>query len=73
MQPYSLFKDSHYKEVHNDVPSVIADMADRHGLELKRRDNFEVKTSMSGINPRARAYNKHSTVVKSVLCFQKAS
>jgi hypothetical protein len=66
-------QDSHYKEIHNDVPSITAEIANRHGLELKRRDDFEVKTSMSGINPRARAYNKHSKIVESVLCFQKTS
>ena len=66
-------QDSHYKEVHNDVPSFVSDIAGRHGLQLRRRDDFEVKTSMSGINPRARAYNKRSKIVESVLCFQKTS
>jgi len=66
-------QDSHYKEIHNDVPSIISDISERHSLKLKRRDDFEVKTSMSGINPRARAYNKHSKIVESVLCFQKTS
>jgi hypothetical protein len=66
-------RDSHYKEIHNDVPSIVAEMADRHGLELKRREDFEVKTSIAGINPGARSYNNHSKIVESVLCFQKTS
>ena len=64
-------QDSHYKEIHNDVPSIVTEIASRHGLELRRRDDFQVKTSMSGINPRARAYKKHSRTVESVLCFHK--
>jgi SAM-dependent methyltransferase len=66
-------QDSHYKEIHNDVPSIVVQIASRHGLKLRRRENFQVKNSMSGINPRARAYNKHSKIVESVLCFQKIS
>ena len=66
-------QDSHYKEIHNDVPTIISEIADRHSLKLQRRDDFQVKNSMSGINPRARAYNKHSKIVESVLCFQKVS
>lgn len=66
-------QDSHYKEIHNDVPSITTDIAKRHGLVMRRRDDFVVKTSMSGINPRARAYNKCSKIVESVLCFQKNS
>jgi SAM-dependent methyltransferase len=64
-------QDSHYKEIHNDVPAMIVEIAHTHDLDLKRRDDFEVKTSMSGINPRARAYDKRSKIVESVLCFQK--
>lgn len=64
-------QDSHYKDVHNDVPSIIAEIADGHDMQLMRRDDFQVKNSMSGINPRARVYNKHFGIVESVLCFQK--
>jgi hypothetical protein len=30
----SVVQDSHYKEVHNDVPSIIADIAHHHGLAV---------------------------------------
>jgi hypothetical protein len=63
-------QDSHYKEIRNDVPSIVVDIASQYGLELRRREDFQVKTSMSGLNPRARIYNKHSKL-ESVLCFQK--
>jgi hypothetical protein len=66
-------QDSHYKELHNDVPSIAVEIADRHELKLKRREDFQVTTSMSGINRGARAYQKHSKTVESVLCFQKSS
>lgn len=64
-------QDSHYKDVHNDVPSIIGEIADSHNMTLRRRDDFQVKSSMSGINPRARVYSKHFGIVESVLCFEK--
>lgn len=65
-------QDSYYKELHNDLPSIITDIADAHGLALCRRENFHLGRSMSGINPRTRMYNRAPGAVEAVLCFQKS-
>jgi tRNA G10 N-methylase Trm11 len=64
-------QDSFYKEIHNDVPSVIVEMAERNGLKLQRRENFEVVKSMSLINARAAASKSSRKNIESVLCFEK--
>lgn len=65
-------QDSFYKEIHNDLPTTIAEMADARGLRLVRRDDFYFARSMSGINPRTRAYKRGAGATESVLCFRKA-
>jgi DNA modification methylase len=64
-------QDSFYKDVHNDLPSIISDFAASNGLYLVRRDDFYFRQSMSGINPRARLYNRRPGAVEAVLCFTK--
>jgi len=64
-------QDSFYKDVHNDLPSIISEMGEFHGLSLVRRKNFTIPRSMAGVNPGARAYRKHFSAVESVLCFAK--
>jgi hypothetical protein len=63
-------QDSYYKEVHNDLPRIISEMALAHNLRLKRREDFYFSRSMSGLNPRARAYGRRPGAVESVLCLQ---
>jgi hypothetical protein len=65
-------QDSYYKEIHNDLPSIITDIADACGLELRRREDFRLSRSMSGINPHTRTYNRAPGALEAVLCFQKA-
>ncbi len=66
-----VIQDSYYKDVHNDLPTIISEMALAHNLKLKRRDDFYISRSMSNLNPRARAYERPSGTVESVLCLQK--
>ena len=63
-------QDSHYKEIHNDVPSIAAEMAVHSGMKLVRRDNFSTVRSMVGINGHAKKYLPHRNTSESVLCFQ---
>ena len=44
-------QDSFYKDVHNDLPSIIADFAASSGLQLARRQDFYFRQSMARINP----------------------
>jgi DNA modification methylase len=61
-------QDSHYKNIHNDLPQIFTEMANSYGLSLKRRDDFNLKKTMADINPRS---NKHKKckLTESVLCF----
>ncbi|WP_316185516.1 MULTISPECIES: hypothetical protein [unclassified Bradyrhizobium] len=65
-------QDSYYKDLHNDVPAILADIAQERGLFLKRREDFQLSRLMSGINSRSRVYKRESSAVEAVLCFQKA-
>jgi hypothetical protein len=64
-------QDSYYKEIHNDLPSVITEIAEAHGLRSERRDDFRINRSMSGINPHTRLYKRPSGSVEAVLYFTK--
>jgi DNA modification methylase len=66
-----VLQGSYYKDVHNDLPKVVIEMALNHNLKLRRREDFHFSRSMSGVNPRSRAYRAQHGVVESVLCFQK--
>jgi DNA modification methylase len=64
-------QDSYYKDIHNDLPSMIADIGEAHGLTLGRREDFHLRHSMSGINPNTRLYKRSPGAVEAVLCFHK--
>jgi DNA modification methylase len=64
-------QDSHYKEVHNDVPTITTEMAEQFRLVLRRREDFVISRSMVRMNRRARKYLKLRQNIESVLCFQK--
>jgi hypothetical protein len=66
-----ILQDSYYKDVHNDVPGIISQMAGSHGLDLKRREDFRSPNCMSRINPRAPSRATRTGAVESVLIFQK--
>ncbi len=64
-------QDSYYKDVHNDLPAIITDICEVHGLALRRKQAFHFRRSMSGINPHSRTYKRHAGAVENVLCFSK--
>jgi hypothetical protein len=64
-------QDSYYKELHNDLPSIIVDIGRESGLVLHRRDDFRLTRSMSGINPYSRQYERLPGALEAVLCFEK--
>lgn len=65
-------QDSHYKEIHNDVPSIATEMAMKSGLNLVRRSDFSSHRSMVDINGHSRKYLHSRKTTESVLCFQRA-
>jgi hypothetical protein len=64
-------QDSYYKEMHNDVPKIVAEMASVHGLHLYQRKDFSARRSMASINRRSKVYRMRSEAVEAVLCFYK--
>jgi hypothetical protein len=64
-------QDSFYKEIHNDLPSIVTEMCEGYGLRRRRREDFRTSRSMSGINPNTRLYRKSNRSVEAVLCFSK--
>ncbi len=63
-------QDSYYKDIHNDLPTIIAQMSAHHGLTLRQSKAFHLR-SMSDINPGRRSYKRPSGATESVLCFIK--
>lgn len=65
-------QDSYYKELYNDLPAIITEIAKRQGLSLKRRENFVISRTMAGLHPYSRNYEKPFGALEAVLCFQKS-
>jgi hypothetical protein len=65
-------QDSYYKDIHNDLPAIVVEMAGIVGLALRRRDDFRLSRSMAGINPHSRTYRRPSGALEAVLCFEKS-
>jgi hypothetical protein len=60
-------QDSHYKDVHNDTPGILLEMAGLGGFEAGERRDFPISRTKAAMNPRARVYRKASTAIESVL------
>lgn len=63
-------QDSYYKELHNDLPKIISEIGQAHGLSLKQRKDFHLR-SMSDIHRGRLSYERPSGATESVLCFTK--
>lgn len=66
-----VIQDSYYKEVRNDVPKMLVEMAAVHGLALSRKVVFASKRSMADVNKRAKKYIRQRITRECVLCFSK--
>lgn len=65
-------QDSYYKNVHNNLPLIIADMASGLGLSLESKVDFKTSTSMANVHPSARRYRRHTNATESVLVFRRS-
>ena len=68
-----VIQDSRYKEIHNDVPGIVCEMACHWGLVLVRREDFPTERTMAVLNRNAKKYLSTRITTESVLCFQSAS
>jgi DNA modification methylase len=64
-----VMQDSYYKDIRNDVPKIVGEMANSHGLLLRRQEKFVSNRSMVGMNKKAREYVARRKIKESVLCF----
>jgi DNA modification methylase len=64
-------QDSYYKDIHNPLHEITAEMGEYCGLTLARMERFHNKASMVHINTRARDYAPDRSLVEAVLCMRK--
>lgn len=62
-----VIQDGYYKDVHNDVPGIVADIARAHDFALETRQDFHISRTIGGMNPSSRRYRKASSAVESVV------
>jgi DNA modification methylase len=64
-------QDSYYKDLHNDLPTIVAEMAGHRHLRLRDRSDFSLTRTLAGINPGAKVYRNSFSAVESVLVFEE--
>lgn len=60
-------QDSYYKDLHNDTPGILLQMADRAGFTDCARHNFRIPRTRASMNPKARQHRDRATATESVL------
>lgn len=60
-------QDSYYKDLHNDLPKIVVEMAEQNGLSMVKRRNFKQSRTLAGVNPGTRAYRKTFGATEAVL------
>ncbi|HEY6242736.1 MAG TPA: hypothetical protein VIX17_02245 [Pyrinomonadaceae bacterium] len=62
-------QDSYYKDLKNDLPQIVTEMASANMLGLTQRVDFSHLRTMAALNPSARHYRETFTAIESVLVF----
>lgn len=70
-QAVVVVQDSYYKEVHNDLPAILTEMAAAAGLTLSSRSDFPVVRSMAAVNSASRSYRSAHSATESALTLTK--
>lgn len=63
-------QDSYYKDLLNDVPTIVAEMALQNKLSLERRADFLSERNMVRINSASKKYGSNRPTTESVLVFR---
>jgi len=66
-----VLQDSHYKEMHNDLPKIVTEMAEGVGMNLIDEKSFPLTVTMAGINPNVKRYRENCNAVEKVMCFRQ--
>lgn len=64
-------QDSYYKELHNDLPTIITEMAAHSGIKLVDSFEYRKTKSMCGINKASQAYRSRRTPVEMAILLTK--
>lgn len=64
-------QDSYYKELHNDLPQIVAEIGSGIGFQLENRKDFPVTLDMARVNPKANQRRITDRPVESVIHFKK--
>jgi hypothetical protein len=62
-----VIQDGYYKDIHNDVPGIVADMGRGHGFALAARQDFHIPRTIGGMNTHSRKYRSTSSATESVV------
>lgn len=64
-------QDSYYKELHNDLPKIVVEMAEQSGFAHVASRHFPLKRLIAASNPRVRKYRAHAvTATESVVVIE---
>lgn len=66
-----VLQDSYYKELHNDLPKIVIEMAEGVGMDLVQQKRFPLSSTMAAMNPKVKPYRETCSAVEQVLCFTK--
>lgn len=70
---FLVIQDSYYKDIYNDLPLIITEMASNAGLTLIRREDFKTSSSMAQVNAKSKRYLSSRIAIESVLIFKKTN
>lgn len=60
-------QDSFYKELHNDLPTIVQEMSLLAGFETIKRHNFAVPRTMAAMHPGTRKYRRSFDATESLI------
>ena len=65
-------QDSYYKDLHNDLATIISDFASSNGLKLLSRYDFVIRQTMASVHQHGKNYRQKNNTSESVLMFAKS-
>jgi DNA-binding transcriptional ArsR family regulator len=65
-------QDSWYKDIHNDVPALLTEIAEKVGFMIEDVVSFPVKRSLADVHRHRKAYKTTRPLAESVMVFRKS-
>jgi hypothetical protein len=64
-------QDSYYKEIHNDLPAILRDMADTHSMRSVGAVQFHSTQTLAGVNRGIDPYRQDRSATEEVMCLSR--